>query len=102
VKINGVLIRAENMRRHFNYIYNVCRLSFNGSYSNLCSYSNLYSLIQRQLETLGAQRAGLEDMLREMKRKVSLGSWSQRHALISMQVKLVASIVCFSILRFLF
>lgn len=26
---------------------------------------------QRQLETLGAQRAGLEDMLKEMKRKVS-------------------------------
>lgn len=26
--------------------------------------------LQRQLETLGAQRAGLEDMLKEMKRKV--------------------------------
>lgn len=26
--------------------------------------------MQRQLETLGAQRAGLEDMLKEMKRKV--------------------------------
>ena len=30
------------------------------------------SLMQRQLETLGAQRAGLEDMLKEMKRKVHL------------------------------
>lgn len=28
--------------------------------------------VQRQLETLGAQRAGLEDMLKEMKRKVCL------------------------------
>jgi hypothetical protein len=27
-------------------------------------------LAQRQLESLGAQRAGLEDMLKEMKRKV--------------------------------
>jgi predicted phage-related endonuclease len=27
-------------------------------------------LLQRQLESLGAQRAGLEDMLKEMKRKV--------------------------------
>jgi hypothetical protein len=27
---------------------------------------------QRQLETLGAQRAGLEDMLKEMKRKVRI------------------------------
>lgn len=26
--------------------------------------------VQRQLETLGAERAGLEDMLKEMKRKV--------------------------------
>lgn len=32
-------------------------------------YITLVSL-QRQLETLGAQRAGLEDMLKEMKRKV--------------------------------
>ena len=32
----------------------------------------LRSLIQRQLETLGAQRAGLEDMLKEMKRKVCM------------------------------
>ena len=37
--------------------------------------------MQRQLETLGAQRAGLEDMLKEMKRKVRLissdsGPWS--------------------------
>lgn len=34
-----------------------------------CIFSILCS-IQRQLETLGAQRAGLEDMLKEMKRKV--------------------------------
>lgn len=27
-------------------------------------------LLQRQLETLGEQRAGLEDMLKDMKRKV--------------------------------
>lgn len=33
--------------------------------------SPIFSL-QRQLETLGAQRAGLEDMLKEMKRKVKL------------------------------
>lgn len=30
----------------------------------------VYVCLQRQLETLGAQRAGLEDMLKEMKRKV--------------------------------
>lgn len=29
-------------------------------------------VLQRQLETLGAQRAGLEDMLKDMKRKVCL------------------------------
>lgn len=29
-------------------------------------------MMQRQLETLGAQRAGLEDMLKEMRRKVCL------------------------------
>lgn len=28
--------------------------------------------MQRQLETLGAQRAGLEDMLKDMKRKVKV------------------------------
>lgn len=31
---------------------------------------NFVSFLQRQLENLGAQRAGLEDMLKEMKRKV--------------------------------
>lgn len=30
----------------------------------------LHLMMQRQLETLGAERAGLEDMLKEMKRKV--------------------------------
>jgi len=32
--------------------------------------SLIVSAMQRQLENLGAQRAGLEDMLKEMKRKV--------------------------------
>lgn len=45
----------------------------------LCFHESLFSqfcflFAQRQLENLGAQRAGLEDMLKEMKRKVKLFS----------------------------
>lgn len=36
----------------------------------MCIVNVACSTIQRQLENLGAQRAGLEDMLKEMKRKV--------------------------------
>lgn len=32
----------------------------------------IFVYLQRQLETLGAQRAGLEDMLKDMSRKVCL------------------------------
>lgn len=36
----------------------------------MCIVNVVCSAMQRQLENLGAQRAGLEDMLKEMKRKV--------------------------------
>jgi len=33
-------------------------------------FMRICAFLQRQLETLGAQRAGLEDMLKDMRRKV--------------------------------
>lgn len=50
-----------------------------GNLCLMCIVNVACSTIQRQLENLGAQRAGLEDMLKEMKRKVQCLHFVSQH-----------------------